>query len=188
MPDAAADDLPLDSVVVLGLGVTGRAVVEALRAHGVAVSVVDDHPSDAVRAAATSLGVELLEAPSEQDLVTALTGADALLPSPGVPDRHPVFVAAARAGVPVLSEFDLAARWDSRPIVAITGTDGKTTVTTMVTEMLTASGRRADRLRQHRHPVGRGHRRRPARRSSWSRRRRSVSVTPVASAPTWPCG
>jgi UDP-N-acetylmuramoylalanine--D-glutamate ligase len=143
MPDVAVDDLALASVVVIGLGITGRAVVEALRAHGIGVTVVDDHPSDELRATAASLGVELLEAPTEHDLATALAGADALLPSPGVPDRHPAFVAAERAGVPVLSEFDLAARWDARPVVAITGTDGKTTVTTMVTEMLTASGRRA---------------------------------------------
>jgi UDP-N-acetylmuramoylalanine--D-glutamate ligase len=143
MPDAVADELALSAVVVIGLGVTGRAVVRALRAHDIAVKAIDDHPSDEVRAAAASLGVELLEAPSEQELAAALADADALLPSPGVPDRHPAFVAADRAGVPVLSEFDLAARWDHRPIVAITGTDGKTTVTTMVTEMLTASGRRA---------------------------------------------
>ena len=50
---------------------------------------------------------------------------------------------AAAAGVPVLSEFDLAARWDDRPIVAITGTDGKTTVTDAHRAMLRASGRRA---------------------------------------------
>ena len=143
MPDAIADDLPLASVVVIGLGVTGRAVVQALLAHGIAVTVVDDHPSDEVRAAAASLGVDVLEGLTEQDLATVLAGTDALLPSPGVPDRHPAFAAADRAGVPVMSEFDLAARWDQRPIVAITGTDGKTTVTTMVTEMLTASGRRA---------------------------------------------
>jgi len=142
-PDLAADELPLAAVVVIGLGVTGQAVVQALQAHGIAVSVVDDHPSDEVRAAAASLGVDLLEGLTELDLATVLAGSDALLPSPGVPDRHPAFVAADRAGVPVLSEFDLAARWDHRPIVAITGTDGKTTVTTMVTEMLTASGRRA---------------------------------------------
>ena len=55
--------------------------------------------------------------------------SDAVVPSPGVPDHHPVFAAAAAASVPVLSEFDLAARWDDRPHVAITGTNGKTTVT-----------------------------------------------------------
>jgi UDP-N-acetylmuramoylalanine--D-glutamate ligase len=141
--DDASDDMALTTAVVLGLGVTGRAVVAALQQHGVTVTVVDDHPSDDARAAAASLGVELLEAPSEQDLATVMADVDALLPSPGVPDRHPAFVAADRARVPVLSEFDLASRWDDRPIVAITGTDGKTTVTTMVTEMLDASGRRA---------------------------------------------
>ena len=53
------------------------------------------------------------------------------------------FAAAAELGRPVISEFDLAQRWDPRPVVAITGTDGKTTVTTMVTAMLEASGRTA---------------------------------------------
>jgi UDP-N-acetylmuramoylalanine--D-glutamate ligase len=130
-------------VVVLGLGVTGRAVVAALVERGVEAVVVEDHPSHALRAAAASLGVTMLEHPTEADLAGALTGADALLPSPGVPDRHPAFAAARAAGVPVLSEFDLARRWDHRPVVAITGTDGKTTVTTLVTDMLTASGRAA---------------------------------------------
>jgi UDP-N-acetylmuramoylalanine--D-glutamate ligase len=136
-------DPELASVVVLGLGVTGRAVAEALVDRGVEVVVVDDHPSPALRAAAASLDVRLLEHPGASELAAALSDADALLPSPGVPDRHPAFGAARRAGVPVLSEFDLARRWDDRPIVAVTGTDGKTTVTTMITEMLDASGRRA---------------------------------------------
>ena len=128
MPEAL-DEVPLRRVVVIGLGVTGRAVARALRQRGVEVVAADDHPSDALTAAAASLGVELLVAPSEQDLAGALAGADALLPSPGVPDRHAAFVVADRLGVPVLSEFDLAARWDDRPVVAVTGTDGKTTVT-----------------------------------------------------------
>jgi UDP-N-acetylmuramoylalanine--D-glutamate ligase len=143
MAGPSIEDIVLTSVVVVGLGVTGRAVVRALREHGVGVIAVDDHPSEEVRAAAASLGVDLIEAPSEHALAGVLAGADALLPSPGVPDRHAAFAAAEQAGVPVLSEFDLAAGWDDRPVVAVTGTDGKTTVTTMVTDMLTASGRRA---------------------------------------------
>jgi methylmalonyl-CoA epimerase len=51
-----------------------------------------------------------------------------------------VFAAARAAGVPIMSEFDLAAWWDDRPLLAITGTDGKTTVTTLVRDMLAASG------------------------------------------------
>jgi UDP-N-acetylmuramoylalanine--D-glutamate ligase len=66
-----------------------------------------------------------------------------VLPSPGLGDSHRSILAARRAGVPVRSEFDLAAWWDDRPLLAITGTDGKTTVTTLATAMLEASGVRA---------------------------------------------
>lgn len=141
MAGSVPDDVSLRSAVVLGLGVTGQAVVRALVEHGVSVAVVDDHPSDEVRAAAPSLGVELVVSPSNEDLAALVASADALLPSPGIPDAHPAFEIARTAGVPVLSEFDLADRWDDRPVVAVTGTDGKTTVTTMVAAMLTASGR-----------------------------------------------
>jgi UDP-N-acetylmuramoylalanine--D-glutamate ligase len=107
------------------------------------VVAVDDAPSDAGRAFADELGVALIEAPDREALRGLVEGVEAVLPSPGVPDHHPVFALAAERGVPILSEFDLAARWDDRPRVAITGTDGKTTVTELVRAMLTASGRRA---------------------------------------------
>ena len=129
--------------VVLGLGVTGQAVLRALTAHGDGAVAVDDRPTDAARAVADELGVPLVEAPDPSVLATLVAEADAVVPSPGVPDHHPIFAAATEAGVPVLSEFDLAARWDSRPLVAITGTNGKTTVTELVRAMLSASGRRA---------------------------------------------
>lgn len=128
---------------MLGLGVTGRAVVRALLAHGEGVTVVDDHPTDQGRGLATEAGFELVEAPDRATLTTLMGRAEALVPSPGVPDRHPVFELAAELGVPIFSEFDLASRWDDRPQVAITGTDGKTTVTELTRAMLTASGRRA---------------------------------------------
>jgi len=134
---------PVRSALVVGFGITGRAVTDALIARGVAVVVVDEHPTDAIRAEAASRGVELVESPSEPDLARLVTGCDLVLPSPGLPERHPVFALAAASGTAIESEFDLADRWDARPIVAITGTDGKTTVTTMVTAMLVASGVRA---------------------------------------------
>jgi UDP-N-acetylmuramoylalanine--D-glutamate ligase len=133
----------LTTHVVLGLGVTGRAVLRALVEHGDGAVVVDDRPSDAGRTLADELGVELVEAPDVDVLRGLVRDADAVVPSPGVPDHHPIFAAAADAEVPVLSEFDLAARWDDRPHVAITGTDGKTTVTELTRSMLEASGRRA---------------------------------------------
>lgn len=129
--------------VVLGLGVTGQAVLRALVAHGEGVVVVDDAPTPAGRALAEALGVPLVATPTDDDLRAVVARSEAVVPSPGVPDHHPVFEAARAAGVPVLSEFDLATRWDDRPLVAITGTDGKTTVTELARAMFEADGRHA---------------------------------------------
>jgi len=129
--------------LVVGFGVTGRAVARALLDHDETVVVVEDSPTASTRAAVEELGVALIEAPSPTELTELIANSSQVLPSPGVPWSHPVFALAEEAAVPIRSEFDLAARWDHRPIVAITGTDGKTTVTTLVTEMLEASGIRA---------------------------------------------
>src|SRR5690606_12808234 len=107
------------------------------------VVAVEDHPRPEHRTAAESLGVTLVEAPTSADLARLARQVDVAYPSPGVPDAHPVFAALAAEGVGVRSEFDLAAELDDRRVVAITGTDGKTTVTTMVTQMLERSGVRA---------------------------------------------
>jgi len=129
--------------LVVGLGVTGEAVARALVDHGHAAVVVEDRPTDRQAAVAAELGLEFLASPALDALSPAVAGAEAVLPSPGIPDAHPVFAMAREAGVPVRSEFDLAGAWDERPIAAITGTNGKTTVTTLVTDMLLASGHRA---------------------------------------------
>jgi UDP-N-acetylmuramoylalanine--D-glutamate ligase len=126
--------------VVVGLGITGRAVVEVLLAEGVDLVVVDDLPTDEVRAFATRHELELVEAPDDAAVDALVAGAARLVPSPGLPDHHRAMQTAIAAGVPVESEFDLAAARDSRPLVAVTGTDGKTTVTTMVAAMLEQSG------------------------------------------------
>ena len=131
------------TTMVVGLGLTGRGVVAALRSRGEEVRVIDDAPSEAATNAAASLGVELVVAPSADQLGALLSGCDAVVVSPGVPARHPIYDAARAAGAEVLSEIELAWRWTDKPIVAITGTNGKTTVTTIVTEMLNRSGMRA---------------------------------------------
>jgi UDP-N-acetylmuramoylalanine--D-glutamate ligase len=126
--------------LVVGLAVTGTAVARALVAHGEEVVAVDDRPGEPARAAARELGLTLVEAPDEAGLRRLVRSAAAVVPTPGLPARHPVFGLAAEAGVAILSEFDLAARWDDRPVLAVTGTDGKTTVTTLVRDMLQGSG------------------------------------------------
>lgn len=129
-----------DVVLVVGFGLTNQAVARALVRRGHRVVGTDDRPSESVTATAAEIGIELAVAPSVSALEGLVSGVDAIVPAPGLPDAHPVFTLAARTGIPVLTEFDLAAAWDARPIAAITGTDGKTTVTTLVTAMLTESG------------------------------------------------
>ena len=126
---------------MVGLGVTGMAVGRALARRGSTVLAVDDRPQEAHRRFADEVGVTLTETPDAATLERLLGAVEVLLPSPGVPDRHPVFALAEAAGVPVRSEFDLAAAWDDRPIVAVTGTNGKTTVTHLTADMLRRDGR-----------------------------------------------
>lgn len=140
-PDRTEIDLAVPLIV--GFGVTGQAVARVLVGRGHAPVVVDDRPSPQARTAADELGVRLVAAPDQAQLHELVDAASVVLPSPGVPDHHEVFALAEAAGRPVRSEFDLAQQWDDRPIVAITGTNGKTSVTMMVTAALEASGRTA---------------------------------------------
>jgi UDP-N-acetylmuramoylalanine--D-glutamate ligase len=133
----------LARAVVVGFGVTGRAVTRALLDRGHRPVVVDDRASPEAVATTASWGVELVASPPPDRLGALVRASTVVLPSPGVPDHHPVFALAAAAGVPVRSELDLARWWDDRPLVAITGTNGKTTVTTLVCEALNRSGTRA---------------------------------------------
>jgi UDP-N-acetylmuramoylalanine--D-glutamate ligase len=79
---------------------------------------------------------------------TILNDVDTLLPAPGVPESHEVILQAKRQGVEVLSEIELAYRFEQerpggpRPMVAVTGTDGKTTTTLMAAAILDAAGLR----------------------------------------------
>jgi UDP-N-acetylmuramoylalanine--D-glutamate ligase len=129
-----------ERLVLVGFGAANRAVAAALVRRGHRVVATDDQPTPELDAVAAELGIELVAAPDVTRLGQLVRETGAVVASPGLPDRHPAFALAEDAGVPVLTELDLAGAWDSRPIAAITGTDGKTTVTTLVTAMLRASG------------------------------------------------
>jgi UDP-N-acetylmuramoylalanine--D-glutamate ligase len=129
-----------ECALLLGFGVTNQAVADALTRRGSSVVVTDDKPAEASRVAAIDRGLELVETPARAQYDELVRASSVVLPSPGIGDTHVALELARRHGVAVRSEFDLAEAWNQRPVVAITGTDGKTTVTTLVTDMLLASG------------------------------------------------
>jgi len=128
-------------VLVYGLGVSGAAVVRHLVAEGLDVVVVDDDGGEGPHQRAAALGVELVVAPPGERLQELASAVDEIVVSPGVPAGHRVF--ALGIGVPLLGEVELAWRRCRAAMVAVTGTNGKTTVTTLVTAMLRASGVKA---------------------------------------------
>ncbi len=132
--------------LVYGLAVTGESTVRALQRRGYDVTCGDDDVTAERIATARELGVELLDTPDHADLVDLIATCDLVSPAPGIPETHAVVMAAQAAGVEVVSEIELAYRWEQerpggpRPVLAITGTDGKTTTTLMTVAMLRAAG------------------------------------------------
>ncbi|MFE6969867.1 UDP-N-acetylmuramoyl-L-alanine--D-glutamate ligase [Isoptericola sp. NPDC057653] len=137
-------------VVVAGLGVTGRAVVEALAGRAGSVVTVDGRAADA----------DVRDADDPATAARLVAEADLVVASPGWAPRAPLLAAARAAGVPVWSEVELA--WRLRvdrtpgpdgagpeerrgpaPWLAVTGTNGKTTTVEMLASILAAAGLRA---------------------------------------------
>jgi UDP-N-acetylmuramoylalanine--D-glutamate ligase len=137
----------LSRVLVLGLGVTGAAVVRNRTAAGDDVTVVEDAADgDAYQdraATATAAGAEIVERREPAAIAALVRKADLLVPSPGVNERHPAIKESRHAGVAIRAEVDLAAEVAAgrgKALLAVTGTNGKTTVTTLIASMLNESG------------------------------------------------
>ena len=137
------------TALVYGMAISGEAVARALHDRGFRVLVADDVASDAKSASAAAVGSELIVQPDESAIDKLVAIADMVCPAPGVAETHPVIVAANREGTPIRSEIDLAYEWEQqriggpRPMLAVTGTDGKTTTTMMAAAMLRCAGLKA---------------------------------------------
>ncbi len=126
------------NVYVVGLGLSGVAAVELCVARGARVVGVDRKPRAQLGDAARALSVPVQ---TEDEAAGSLGRADLIVVSPGV-DGFAALQAAEAAGVPVIGEIELAARLLSAPLCAIGGTNGKSTTTELVAEMLRRDGRR----------------------------------------------
>ena len=128
-------------ILVVGLARTGVALCRFLAGYGAKVTVTDQAPPADLaepRRDIQDLGVT-------EDLGVAQPrwqGYDVIVLSPGVPPELPWLMAARAAGLPVVGELEVAAPFIRRPLLAVSGTNGKTTTTTLLGELLTASGKK----------------------------------------------
>jgi UDP-N-acetylmuramoylalanine--D-glutamate ligase len=131
------------NILVIGLGKTGIAAARFAAGRGAAVTVTDEKPEADLREALGALeGLPLRVFAGGTD-PALVAGRDLVVPSPGVPPFNPLIREAERRGIPVVSETELAFRFLRVPVIAITGTNGKTTVTTLVGRILAKAGKRA---------------------------------------------
>lgn len=134
-------DIKGKRVTVVGLARSGASAAALLLREGAAVSVTDRRP-------ATDLAEEMSRVPGEVRWLLgghpddAFRDADLIVLSPGVPLASPPLRAAQARGIPIWSELELASRFVSAPVAAITGSNGKSTTTALTGAMCRAAGRR----------------------------------------------
>ncbi len=127
-------------VLVVGLGKSGVASALFLKAHGARVTVSDTKSGDELRNEIPSLLDHGITVETGGHGERTFRGQDLIVVSPGVPVDAPMLVQARAMGEAVIGEIELAAQFLPGPIVAITGSNGKTTTTTLTGEILTAGG------------------------------------------------
>jgi len=126
-----------ERVLIYGLGLSGRAAARFLLDGGVAVVGVDARPADQLELGELADRLELHAGRVPEALPG---GLDGVVVSPGVPMDRPLLQAARARGLPVIAEVELAFPFLNGPVVAITGSNGKSTTTALAGAMLAAGG------------------------------------------------
>jgi UDP-N-acetylmuramoylalanine--D-glutamate ligase len=130
-------------VLVLGIGASGTAAAKLLVREGAVVSCSDLSEADDARRRASRLEAVGCRIELGRHTERFARGAEMVVISPGIDPSLPFVREMALRGVPVLSEIELAYRFCSRPIVAVTGTNGKTTTVALMERVLVRAGRDA---------------------------------------------
>jgi UDP-N-acetylmuramoylalanine--D-glutamate ligase len=134
-------DIAGKKIVVVGLAKSGVACARLLLSQGALVAVTENSNSPAVQEAVRALPRQGVTVETGSHTKEFLTGSSLVVVSPGVPETCPVFSWAHEFGIPLISEIELAYRFCKGTVVAVTGTNGKTTVTTLISKVLALSGR-----------------------------------------------
>jgi UDP-N-acetylmuramoylalanine--D-glutamate ligase len=129
-------------VTVVGLARSGVAAARLLQEAGASVTVADRKDRGELLGVLGSLDQAVTRVVLGRDYESALDQAELVVISPGVPYRLEALERVRRRGVKVISELDLASRFLSVPILALTGTNGKSTTVTLIGKMLQESGKR----------------------------------------------
>ncbi len=133
-------DVKNKRVLVVGLGKSGVASALFLKAHGARVTVSDTKPQDELKNEIPALLDQGIAVETGGHGERTFRGQDLIVVSPGVPVDAPPLVQARTLGEKVIGEIELAAEFFPGTIVAITGSNGKTTTTTLAGEILAAGG------------------------------------------------
>ena len=127
------------NILVVGLAKTGIACARFLAKQGARVTATDMREESALASVMEELGgLDIRWVLGRHDQEDFLA-ADLIVVSPGVPQDHPLLQLAKRSGKEIVSEIELAGRFIDVPLVAITGTNGKTTTTTLAGEIFKAN-------------------------------------------------
>lgn len=135
-------DVAIERLSVIGFGATGRAVCRYARDHSVPTFLSERRAlTDAERAWLAENGIPYEDGGHTDE---ALAGVDAIVLSPSIPMDLPLLDRARRDGIPIYSELDLAALVSgAHPIVAVTGTNGKSSTVALIGDLLRFWGRKA---------------------------------------------
>lgn len=134
----------INKVAIFGMGKSGKAALQLAKKYKQDFYAVNKgDPKTWFEAEGLSSVCSTCSCFSEEEFAQHFHKMDEIVISPGIPTTHPALTRAVEKGVPIISEIEYAFRYTSHiPVIAITGTNGKTTTTTMIAEALKKAGKK----------------------------------------------